>query len=236
MTARPTPCDGAPGGVRWRFTDRSDGDLCVALPAAELEARRAAIVDLPWTWLDQVHGSDVVVVRSPGDGAGSSADAAVTCVPGAVLAVHTADCAGVLLDAPGAQGPVIGAAHAGWRGLLAGVLQRTVEAMTELGAGAPTWRLGPCISGACYEFGETDLDRLAARYGEQLRTRTDGGAPALDLREGVRAALAEVGANPVDDAAADVTAVPCTSGSDHFSWRTRSDAGRQAALIWIEPA
>src|SRR5690606_38845563 len=71
-------------------TTRADGDLAVGLPDAALSPRRAAVVDRPWTWLRQVHGADVVTVTSPGEHAGTEADAAVTAVPGAVLAVTTA--------------------------------------------------------------------------------------------------------------------------------------------------
>jgi copper oxidase (laccase) domain-containing protein len=154
-------------------------------------------------------------------------------VPGAVLAVHTADCGGVLLwDASGRTGAVVGAAHAGWRGLEAGVLERTVAAMADLGAVAVSWQLGPCISGPEYEFGADDLDRLVDRYGPTLRTTTATGGPALDLRAGVRAALGAVGATEDRDGP-DV----CTATSDrHWSWRARQDTGRQASVIWFEGA
>ncbi len=173
-----------------------------------------------------------MVVNTPGQHAGADADAAVTAEPGAVLAVHTADCAGVLLCAGTDDGAVIGAAHAGWRGLESGVLQATVAAMRELGAQQVGWELGPCISPDAYEFGADDLDRLVQRYGPTLRGATAGGAPALDLRAGVAAALAEAGATAVLE---DPLAVRCTaSDPDCYSWRARSDQGRQAAVTWIE--
>ena len=218
--------------VALRFTDRSDGDLAVHLDAAELEPRRQAVAPTPWTWLEQVHGADVVVVRHPGDRAGERADAAVTAVHGATLAVHTADCAGVLLVGAGGPGPVVAAAHAGWRGLELGILQATVAAMRELGAYEVSWRLGPCISAAAYEFGAQDLARVAARLGPEVVAATSSGAPALDLRAGVAAALAEVGAHAADP---DPLSVRCTaSDTGCFSWRARAERGRQAALTWIE--
>jgi hypothetical protein len=227
----------AGGPVRLVFTDAADGDLRVDGDAARLAARRGRIAGRPWTWLRQVHGADVVVVDRPGGGAGAEADAAVTARPGAVLAVHTADCAGVLLVGARPDGsPVVGAAHAGWRGLSLGVLQATVAAMGDLGAERVVWRLGPCISPAAYEFGEDDLAGLCDRYGGTLRSRTVTGRPALDLRAGVRAALAEAGV----DAGPDVGdghggAVPCTAlDAGFFSWRARRDTGRQAAVVWIE--
>ena len=148
--------------VRRRFTDRSDGDLQIDQDPAVLAARRAAIVDLPWLWLRQVHGADVVTVtRADRDGvaalAGTEADAAVTAEPGVVLAIHTADCVPVLLTSP--QG-VIGAAHAGWKGIEAGVIGATVDAMRALGATDIHVELGPFIRAECYEFGEDDLERV----------------------------------------------------------------------------
>jgi copper oxidase (laccase) domain-containing protein len=221
--------------VHTRFTDRHDGDLCVDLPADELALRRRAVAPPPWTWLRQVHGATVVTVTRPGEHASVEADAAVTDVVGATLAVHTADCAGVLLQGTTAQGRVVvGAAHAGWRGLHEGVLDATVQAMRDLGVDAPSWQLGPCICPLHYEFGMAELDLVAGRLGEGVRARTAEGATALDLRAGVAAALAAAGARPL---LADPLAVRCTAEDpDCYSWRARRDAGRQAAVIWIGAA
>lgn len=218
--------------VHHRFTDRQDGDLFVGLAEQELAERRERIAPLPWTWLDQVHGSRVVVVDSPGQHAGAKADAAVTAVVGATLAVHTADCAGVLLRSVGESDVmVIGAAHAGWRGLEGGVLRETVSAMRSIGARDIRWRLGPCISPVRYEFSPPELDRLAAALGDEVRGVTSEGATAFDLRAGVAAELAAVGVVP-DDGYMDRTR--CTAGDDRFfSWRARRDRGRQAAVTWI---
>ncbi len=220
--------------VHHRCTDRRDGDLFVGLPDTVLQQRRAAIAPTPWTWLDQVHGADVVVVTRPGEHAGAPADAAVTDVVGATLAVHTADCAGVLLRSGDGDPAVVGAAHAGWRGLELGVLGATVAAMRELGAVTVRWRLGPCISPAAYEFGDEDLGRLVERFGSALAARTSEGAPALDLRAGVAAALDEAGAVPDGP---DPLAVRCTATDpDCYSWRARGDRGRQAAVTWMADA
>lgn len=220
--------------VRTRFTDRRDGDLRVGLPADVLAVRRAAVAPVPWTWLDQVHGDRVVVVHRPGEHAGAPADAAVTAAVGATLAVHTADCAGVLLRSNGPGPTVVGAAHAGWRGLELGVLDATVSAMVDLGAEHITWRLGPCISPAEYEFGPEELARLADRFGPSVVATTRTGAAAFDLRAGVAAALHAAGAEPE---LAAPTEVRCTaSDPDCFSWRAARDTGRQASVTWIEAA
>lgn len=196
--------------------------------AAEVEAavagRRAAILDRPWTWLRQVHGNRVVVVSAPGASAGKEADAAVSDAPGAALCILTADCAPVALASP--EG-VLGATHAGWRGLAAGVLEATASAMRALGASDITAALGPCIRPGCYEFGAADLDTVAARLGEEVRACTLTGRPALDLPAAVRVGLDRAGVRLEHDVGA------CTACSPAwFSHRARGEPERQAMLVW----
>jgi hypothetical protein len=110
----------------------------------------------------QVHGADVLVVRTPRPGPPqSAADALVTDRPGVTLGVLCADCAPVLLADPAAG--VIGAAHAGWRGALAGVIEAAVAAMVGLGAERARVQaaVGPCIGLASYEVGPELLDQFA---------------------------------------------------------------------------
>ena len=118
-------------------------------------ANRAALqaaLGLPQApqWLEQVHGTDVVVVQRAVANE-PRADAAVTRERGQPLVILTADCLPVLLCSD--DGAVIGAAHAGWRGLAAGVIERTVAAMATDAAQLQAW-LGPCIGLASYEVGE----------------------------------------------------------------------------------
>ncbi|MDE1906789.1 MAG: peptidoglycan editing factor PgeF [Rhodospirillales bacterium] len=101
--------------------------------------------------LKQVHGKTVITVTSPwAEGDGPQADAFVTNVPELALGIITADCAPVLFF--GDNGAV-GAAHAGWRGALAGVLEETAHALRSLGAAKVTAAIGPCIHQASYEVG-----------------------------------------------------------------------------------
>lgn len=205
---------------RWRFTDRTDGDVAVA-------AERDAVLGPAGTWLCQVHGTDVVVVTRPGEHCGAEADGAVTASAGAVLMVRTADCGPVVLTSD----HVVGVAHAGWRGLAGGVLERTLEAMMGLGA-QPTdivARIGPLIRSRCYEFSPHDLDAVARAIGDQVRAVTAWGAPALDTAAAISAVLHRAGIDRVSDAAT------CTACSPrHFSYRARGEAGRQAALVWLD--
>lgn len=226
--------------VQHRFSERADGDFAITAEPRALAATRSALAPHPWTWLEQVHGAGVVVVSRPGQWASARADAAVTSTPGAVLAVQTADCAPVLFTAVGpgpSAGPVIGAAHAGWKGLYEGVLEATVGALIDLGARDISARLGPCISPAAYQFSERDLTTMALRFGPEVVGATADGDAALDMTAAVRSALRSVGIDDVDVAAAACTAT--TIGADgtprFFSHRARADTGRQASVIWIEP-
>ena len=111
--------------------------------------------------LNQVHSADVAVLEAAPP-ARIRADALVTATPGLALAVLTADCQPVLFA--DAEAGVIGAAHAGWRGTLDGVLDATLDAMERLGArrGRIAAVIGPCISQAAYEVGPEFLDRFLA--------------------------------------------------------------------------
>ena len=182
-------------------------------------------------WVTQVHGADVVISAGTPGGGGApdvvhagTADALVTTTPGTALCIFTADCAPLALSSP--EG-IVGAVHAGWHGLLAGVVEAAVGAMRTQGASEVTASLGPCIHAACYEFSPGDLDRVADRYGDGVRGSTTGGRPALDLAAGVAAAVAVSGAVLVDGVD------ECTAcGGDNFSHRARADVGRQAMLVW----
>ena len=211
------------------FTGRDDGDFGPGAgpggPGSDLEARQRAVVDRPWKTVRQVHGRRAVVVGATTVLAGVEADALVTASPEVALAVKTADCAPVALAS--AEG-VIAVAHAGWRGLVEGVLAETVAAMRGLGATDIVAGLGPCIGPECYEFAAPDLDAVSARLGDRIRATTSAGRPALDLRAAVRGSLEALGVALVLDAS------ECTACGDArwFSHRARGDAQRQAAVVW----
>lgn len=126
-------------------------------------ARAIGVADDRLLGLSQVHGDAVVAVDTPwAPGEGGRADAMVTDRPGLGLGIITADCAPVLLADPGRG--VVGAAHAGWRGAAAGVLERTVAAMQALGAAPGRIRavVGPCIGRQSYEVGPDLRDAVLA--------------------------------------------------------------------------
>ncbi len=184
-------------------------------------------MDAPWTWFHQRHGADVVTVRRPGDRAGTEADAGCTTVPRSPIAVQVADCAPVAFaDRAG----VVGVAHAGWRGLAAGVLERTLDTMAALGAAAPVAVLGPCIRPDRYEFGQEDLDALTGRLGEEIRAVTATGAPALDLPGAVRAVLSRLGV----ELSAEIGGCTAAEADRYWSHRARGERERQAMVVWID--
>lgn len=185
-------------------------------------------VPVPCTWLHQVHGNRVVVVSEPGEHAGADADAAVTAVPGCSLAVRTADCAPVVLLSEAA----VGIAHAGWRGLLGGVIEATVAELVRLGAPPETVRahIGPCIRAGCYEFDDAARDEVAARYGTGVLATTLWGTPSLDLVAGVGAALGATGVRHIEVEGG------CTAcDTTWYSHRARAETARQASFVWLGP-
>ena len=142
-------------------------------PAAVAENRRriAAAFNAPATHLvgvHQVHSPDAVFINAPWPGERPKADALVTTAPGLVISVLTADCTPVLLA--DVHAGVIGAAHAGWRGAISGVLDSVVRLMRERGATNIAAAIGPTIGHASYEVGPEfearfiEKDSQFARY------------------------------------------------------------------------
>ena len=178
---------------------------------------------------EQVHGSGVAVVDAAAGPLGvAGVDGLVTATPGLGLVVLAADCVPVLLADPVAG--VVGAAHAGRQGLVAGVLQEVLAAMAGLGA-VPSRTaavIGPAVCGRCYELpAELVAQVEAAAPGSAATTRT--GAPSSDLVAGARALLRTGGV-------ADVRAVGgCTveQPARCFSYRRDGRTGRHAGLVLL---
>lgn len=187
----------------------------------------------------QIHSPDVVVVDGSYDGERPKADALVTASPGVVLGVLAADC-GPVLFCDGQNG-IIGAAHAGWKGALGGVLENTIEAMVMLGAdrGAITACLGPSIGQRSYEVGPEFVERFIdfdPSYAEFFSpSEKDGHAyfdlPALTVRR-------------LTNAGIEATSLDLDTYSDEerfFSYRRTThrgepDYGRQISAIAIMEA
>lgn len=132
----------------------------------------------------QVHSANVVTVSAPEDVEKTNqvqADALVSATPGVALSVLTADCQPVLFA--DADAGIIGAAHAGWRGALGGVLEATVDAMRALGAKNIRAVIGPTISQGAYEVGWDFMDEFTAEDAEYQRFFANGpnDKPMFDL-------------------------------------------------------
>jgi purine-nucleoside/S-methyl-5'-thioadenosine phosphorylase / adenosine deaminase len=215
------------GRVHVRFTTRADGDLNAdVVPAPVLAARWRAVAARPVVWLEEEHGTTVVVVDGDGHHRAPRGDALVTADVDRALGIWVGDCAPVALVAD--EG-VVAAVHAGWRGLAAGVLGETAAAMRALGATRIDAVVGPCIHAECYEFGPADLFALASRFGASVTATTSWGTPALDLPAAVRAALAAEDVSVID------VSTPCTACDDRYwSHRARGDRERHGMAVWLE--
>lgn len=238
-----TPDWPAPSGVRAAFTLRAGGvsappydSLNVAahvgdLPACVAENRRRLREQLRLpgepAWLEQVHGTDVAELD--GQEAGAPADAVITRRAGRVCAVQVADCMPVLFAARDAS--VVGVAHAGWRGLAAGVLEATVARLGVPPAGLIAW-LGPAISARHFEVGSEVRAAFVARdagaadaFAANARGRWQCDLVALARRR-----LAALGIVSVSGGEW------CTHSDRErfFSFRRDGQCGRMAALIWLE--
>jgi len=194
---------------------------------AENRARLKTAAALPGepVWLEQVHGATVLDLDRD---ALAPADGAVTARAGVVCAVLTADCLPVLLaDRAGRR---VGVAHAGWRGLLNGVLPAAVRALGSAPADVVAW-LGPAISAAAYEVGADVRDaylakdpRAASCFAPNARGRWQADLYAL-----ARASFAAAGVSEVHGGQF------CTFGEDErfFSHRREAPCGRIATLVWL---
>lgn len=211
------------------------GDDPGAVAANRAELVRIAGLPSPPAWLRQVHGTGVAEVADPpADGAEEpDGDAAVTGTPGVVLAILTADCLPVLLcDRDGTR---VGAAHAGWRGLAAGVLEATVAAMEVPPESLMAW-LGPAAGPERYEVGTEVRDAFLRNdvAAAAAFTATHPGHWHVDLYALARQRLQAAGL----PAAAIHGGGLCTIGDERrfFSHRRDGRGGRMATLAWIAPS
>jgi YfiH family protein len=184
----------------------------------------------------QIHSPEVVVAETPWPTAERPrADAIVTRVPNLAIGVSTADCGPVLLADP--QARVIGAAHAGWRGALTGVIDRTVSAMEKLGAkrNRIVAAAGPMIRQPNYEVGQDLIDRFVAVEPNTVRFFKPAARPAhamFDLAGYIVSRMRRAGIESIEDIGLCTYADP----AQFFSYRRathrgESDYGRHINAI-----
>lgn len=210
---------------------------------AQVEENRLRLMQrlpgAPW-WLNQVHGTNVLDVDLPVRRGLAvpvvppTADAAVTTRAGVVLAIMTADCLPVVIAST--DGRALGVAHAGWRGLAAGVLERTLDALRTRAGMAAAWRawIGPAISRRHFEVGD-DVYRAfhAGNAGAEAHfVQGENGKWLADLPALAHDRLLQAGVQTIE------LSGECTfaQADRYYSYRRNSLTGRQATLAWLTSA
>lgn len=237
------------------------GDAVDAALQNRRQLGAALALPSPPRWLRQVHGVDVVritpsqpppslrerggVLLAPslspqakgrgGEGfalAEPEADASVTSTPGIVLAILTADCLPVVFAAK--DGSEVAVAHAGWRGLAAGVLEATVAAMHTSPADVVAW-LGPCAGRQAYEIGSEVFDAFVSRDPRAAAAfaATRPGHWRVDLSMLARQRLVDGGLHVTDIHGGGLCTI--SDPARFFSHRRDGRSGRIATLAWIQP-
>lgn len=225
--------DGSVGGLNLG-THVGDAREAVDTNRARLAGRLPA---LP-RWLEQVHGCGVATADDTEGADVPRADASVSARAGHVCAIMTADCLPVLLC--DRAGTVVGAAHAGWRGLCAGVIEATIERMAPRAGAAPEWLawLGPAIGPSAFEVGaEVRAAFLAAALDHERATveaafvavPATPGKYLADIYALARTRLARAGCTAVYGG----DACTVTDAERFYSYRRDGVTGRMATLVWL---
>lgn len=193
------------------------GDDSAAVAANRVSLSEKLGIDAGWSVVSQVHGAGVVR-GAPGNC--GEADAISLTVPGVPAAIFTADCVPVLI----ASKEKLVVAHAGWRGLDAGVIEAAARALGETDMSAI---IGPAILTCCYRVS----DELAGHFESRFGADVVGSGPVLDLQAVAQKILTEIcGIDSVS------VLGPCTHSPALFSYRNDGPVtGRQALVAWIEP-
>ena len=239
-----TPQWQAPAGVKALATTRLGGVSQAPFDALNLGAHVNDRIDdvlqnrqllnafLPASpvWLQQVHGVVVVDLDQPHDEI-PAADAVISRRKGQVCAVQTADCLPVLFT--DVHGTVVGAAHAGWRGLCNGVLEATLAAMAVEPADVLVW-LGAAIGPKAFEVGDEVCEAFIAVDPNAAQAFVAGkpGKWLADIYELARLRLQKAGMSPHHMFGGDLCTY--TDKQRFFSYRRDQQTGRQASLIWLD--
>lgn len=230
VTLRGPAGDSSPPFDRFDMGLRNGDDVAVVAGNRGLLERGLELPSTP-CWLRQVHGTAVSLLPQAGEGSQGEpeADAAVTDAPGTVLAILTADCLPVVFAA--ADGSEVAVAHAGWRGLAAGVLEATVAAMRATPGDVIAW-MGPAAGPDAYEVGVEVRDAFVARdpHAAAAFVATRPGHWHVDLYALARQRMVAAGvpAGAIHGGGLCTIADPAR----FYSHRRDQRAGRMATLAW----
>ncbi|MFM0511335.1 peptidoglycan editing factor PgeF [Paraburkholderia sp. RL17-373-BIF-A] len=252
VTTRDGGVSEAPFG-RWQNGVDLPGGLNLGMKSgddlAAVAANRARLLKLAGVseaaWLEQIHGAGIVraedvLAQAHANGTPTRADASVTDRPGTVCVVMVADCMPVLFCDE--AGRAVGAAHAGWRGLAAGIVEQTAQRVAELAgveAGALHAYLGPSIGPDAFEVGADVRDAFMNGVGAAQRDATanafvehphNPGKYLADLPALARLRLQRLGVTRI--VGGDLCTV--TQRERFYSYRRDRETGRMAALIWLD--
>jgi YfiH family protein len=203
-----------PDGFRGAaFGTTVDGDARADAASRRVVSGSLGITE-NWATVKQVHGAHAVEATVAGNL--GEADAIFTGVPGLPVAVGVADCVPVIIEGPEAVAVV----HAGWRGAVAGVVERALDALNDAGAPPIRAAIGPAIGPCCYEVGADVADRLPGHV-----SRTTWGTTSVDLPGFVAGQLVGLELWRSGD---------CTfTAPDLFSYRRDQTEDRQTAVAWL---
>lgn len=208
------------------------GDAPAAVAANRKQLRESLSLPGEPDWLNQIHGTAVVDLDTGPEGV-PEADASITTTPNTVCAVLTADCLPVLFcDQDGTQ---VAAAHAGWRGLAAGVLEATVNSFAAPPEQIMAW-MGPAIGPQAFEVGDevrqafVEFDPAAAEVFVGVQSEASEKKWLADVYQLARQRLAAVGVNAVYGGGR----CTFTEADEFYSFRREGKTGRMVSLVWIE--
>ena len=206
------------------------GDVAQAVDANRHLLAAALQTPLQWQWLQQVHGTDVVRVNRAGDEL--IADGLITATPGIACCVLTADCLSVFFTA--SDGSEVAVAHAGWRGMVAGILANTVRGMSVAPENLLVW-LGPAIGPCHFEVGEDVREAFLAvssHNADCFQPTSRQGKYMADLFGLARRQLRDLGVQHI----AGGGECTCCESDKYFSYRSEGTTGRQLSLIYLQGA
>ena len=232
----------ASGHIAWvAMSEVADGDMSIGnYQARERSIQQASRslerlnpeLQVPpinnWSYLTQVHGVQVLEVTGEHGVHGEHGDALVTAHEKSVLTVRVADCVPISLIS---EGGAIAIVHAGWRGLLKGVLEETSNKLNAIKSGKQTAVIGPHIGPCCYEFGRGELDQFIQKFGKSAEASTKMSSNSLNLSAVVERICDEKG---IEIIRKDSSCTSCLADTRYWSFRFNSTELRQCLFTWIE--